>query len=171
MSRVKASRIQLFLINWVAVILLAVVLPAGYLLVLTTIGVDLPHLLALYGFSVLTIAAVGMTAISILTVVGAWGMRINLIFFIALGLPSSGGVIALQAAPPIYRYLSTFEPMHQIYLGTRSLLYFDANMGAGLRQALLLITACLVAGLVVGLAGNHLYDRRGLVREPVAAHQ
>ena len=84
--------------------------------------------------------------------------------FIILALPSSGGTIPLEASPPIFTWLAQFEPMHQIFLGTRSILYFNASLDAGLLHSVSMTALGLLIGLVFGLVFTLLYDRKGLDR-------
>ncbi len=97
------------------------------------------------------------------------GLLANLFIFVILGLPSNGATIPLQAAPPVFSWLAKFEPMHQIFLGTRSLLYFQGRADAGLSHSLVTTTVGLIIGLAIGAAVTRFYDRRGLRREHSAA--
>jgi uncharacterized phage infection (PIP) family protein YhgE len=96
-------------------------------------------------------------------------MVINLLVFIALGLPSAGGTIPVEALPSFFRWLSSFEPMHQVYLGARSLLYLDGTWDSGLGRSMVAAGIMVLIGLVIGLIGVGAYDRRNLTRgEPGA---
>ena len=95
---------------------------------------------------------------------GAAGLLINLIVFIVLALPSSGGTVPLEASPGIYSWLAQFEPMHQIFLGTRAILYFHGRPDAGLLQAVTMTGVGLLIGLALGLVFTRVYDRKGLDR-------
>ena len=61
------------------------------------------------------------------TSISTAGLLVNLILFVVLGMPSSGGTIPLEAIPKSFAWLSWFEPMHQVFLGIRSILYFNAD--------------------------------------------
>jgi uncharacterized phage infection (PIP) family protein YhgE len=89
--------------------------------------------------------------------------------FVIFSLPSAGGTIPLEATPPLFRWLGSFEPMHQIYLGARSILYFDGTIDAGLGRALLFCGAAAILGVVMGLVATTIYDRRNLTRIHPAA--
>ena len=55
---------------------------------------------------------------------------------------------------------------HQVFLGARSLLYFDGQADAGLSQALTMTAIGLVVGLLLGGIVTWIYDRRGYHRIP-----
>jgi len=87
---------------------------------------------------------------------------------VILGLPSAGATVPLEAVPPFFRWLAEFEPMHQVFLGVRSLLYLNGDGQAGLSLALWMTSIGLVIGLLLGGIITHLYDRSGFHRIPGA---
>jgi len=95
---------------------------------------------------------------------GTAGLMINLIVFVVLGIPSSSGTIPLEATPRWIADMATFEPMHQIYLSVRAILFFDGHLEAGMAQGLSMTLAGLAIGLVVGAVATNAYDLRGLLR-------
>ena len=72
----------------------------------------------------------------------------------------------LQATPAFFGWLAKFEPMHQVYLGARALLYLGGRADAGLTQSLELTAFGLVIGLLLGGIVTRIYDRRGYHRLP-----
>lgn len=88
----------------------------------------------------------------------------NLFIFVILGLPSNGATIPLEAAPSLFGWLAKFEPMHQVFLGARALLYFDGRADAGLSHAVTMTAIGLVIGLLIGGIVTRVYDLRGLRR-------
>jgi uncharacterized phage infection (PIP) family protein YhgE len=97
------------------------------------------------------------------------GMLFSMLVFVILGLPSAGATVPLEAVPPFFRWLADFEPMHQVFLGVRSLLYLNGHGDAGLSQALWMTSLGLVIGLAIGGIITRLYDRKGFHRIPGAA--
>ena len=74
--------------------------------------------------------------------------------------PSNGATILLEAAPRFFGWLAKFEPMHQVFLGARALLYFDRRADTGRTRGLTMNAI----GLVIGGVVTGIYDRRGLHR-------
>lgn len=96
------------------------------------------------------------------------GLLVSMLIFVILGLPSAGATVPLEAVPEFFRWLAKFEPMHQVFLGTRSLLYLNGLADAGLSHALFMTAIGLIIGLLFGGIITHLYDRKGFHRVPGA---
>ena len=79
----------------------------------------------LWAYGVFAIIAVGVTSSSLIAVLGSMGLLFSMLVFVILGLPSAGATVPLEAVPPLFRWLAEFEPMHQVFLGVRSLLYLN----------------------------------------------
>jgi uncharacterized phage infection (PIP) family protein YhgE len=107
-----------------------------------------------------------VTSTSLIAVLGALGLLVSLFVFVILGLPSAGATVPLEAAPQFFGWLAKFEPMHQVFLGARSLLYLDGRAGSGLSQSLAMTAVGLVIGLLLGGVLTWIYDRRGYHRIP-----
>ncbi|MBK3572817.1 DUF3533 domain-containing protein [Streptomyces sp. MBT65] len=163
------SRLSTLALKWGLMTGIAVVVSTVYLGIADRIGMPLDHPGQLWLFSVLAITAVAVVAQAILALLGGLGMVVNLFLFIVLSIPSSGGTTPLEAMPPFVRFLSSFEPMHQIYLGTRSILYFGASWDAGLGRAVIASVIAVGLGLLVGALGTRAYDLKGLARKHTAA--
>ncbi|MCP9624719.1 DUF3533 domain-containing protein [Nocardia otitidiscaviarum] len=165
------SRWRVLLYKWGLAAVVAVVMAGVYQLIAAALGMPMDHRAALYLFSAYAALAIGMTAMTILTMVATaatalrlpvlntLGMPINMLLFLALGLPSSGGIVPIEATPPAYGVLSRFEPMHQVYLGIRSILYFDARADAGLTRAVGMCTLGVAIAVGLGVATTLGYDR------------
>ena len=158
------SRFTTLLVKWALMLVLAVLTSTLYLGISTALGMPIPHGWALWFYGMFAIAAVGVTSISIIAVLGSLGTLVSLLIFVILGLPSAGATIPLQASPGVFRWLATFEPMHQVFLGARALLYFDGRADAGLTHALIMTTLGSLIGVLGGAAITKLYDRKGFHR-------
>jgi hypothetical protein len=99
-----------------------------------------------------------------MTALGTLGILTALFIFNFLGLPSTGATIPLEAEPKIFSWLANFEPMRQVFIGTRALLYFDGRLDAGLGRSLTLTVIGLAIGLVFGALLTWIYDRKGIHR-------
>ena len=136
-----------------------------YLGVATWLGMPIPREWPLFGYGVFAIVAVGVTATSMIAALGSMGLLVNLLVFVILGLPSAAGAtVPLEATPTFFLWLAHFEPMHQVYLGTRALLYFNGHADAGLSRALTMCGIGLAVGLTLGVVVTRIYDREGYHR-------
>ncbi|OBG33811.1 YhgE/Pip domain-containing protein [Mycobacterium sp. E3198] len=163
-EQVRISRFQTLLLKWAIMVVLALLTSAVYLAIAHGLGMPIPLGWQLWAFGVFAIIAVGITSSSILSVLGSMGLLVSMLIFVILGLPSAGATVPLEATPRFFRWLAEFEPMHQVFLGVRSLVYLDGRADAGLSQALWLTTIGLVIGLLLGGIITKLYDRQGFHR-------
>ena len=158
------NRFGTLLYKWAIMAGLAIIVSAAYVGVGSAAGMPIDHPWTLWLFGGLAIAAVAVVAQAILAIFGSLGMVVNLLIFIVLAIPSAGATVAIEQTPVFFRFLSAFEPLRQLYLGTRSVLYFDAKWNAGLAAAVGATVLAMAAGLLVGGLVTALYDRRGLTR-------
>jgi uncharacterized phage infection (PIP) family protein YhgE len=163
-EQVKISRFRTLLIKWAFMVVLALLTSGGYWAIASQLGMPIQHSVLLWLFGALAIAAVGITSTSLIAVLGAVGLLVSMFVFVILGLPSAGAAVPLEAAPPLFGWLAKFEPMHQVFLGTRALLYLDGQADAGLSHALIMTAIGLVLGLLLGGIVTWIYDRRGYHR-------
>ncbi|MEU5841608.1 DUF3533 domain-containing protein [Rhodococcus sp. NPDC047139] len=164
----RMSRLQVLMLKWGITVVMSMIVSALYLWIATGLGMPVPRALLLWEYGALAISAVGITSLAVMSIFGAAGLLVNLVVFIVLGLPSSGGTIPIEATPKLFEWLSTFEPMHQVYLAVRAILYFDGRSDAGLGHGATMTLAGLVFGVVVGALVTWTYDRIGFHRTPDA---
>ena len=162
------SRFRTLLVKWAVIGAAAPILSAVFLGVARLLGVPLPGALLLWLYGTLAILAVGITALSVLATFSTAGLMVNLVLFVVLGLPSSAATVPLEAVPGYIAVLARFEPMHQIYLAVRAIMFFDGDAGSGLGHGLWMTAAGLAVGLLLGTAATVGYDRVGLARTPAA---
>nr|WP_276514797.1 ABC transporter permease [Nocardia transvalensis] len=164
--RASISRVQTLLIKWSVVVTMAVVVSAALLGIGKALGMPIDKPLALFLYGAFVMIAVGFTCTSVLAAIGTSGLIVNLIVFVILGLPSSGGTVPIEATPKYFEWLANFEPMHQVFLGVRSILYFNGNGDAGLTRGIWMTVLGLAIGTILGLTITRIYDRKGLERKP-----
>ncbi|WP_062988361.1 YhgE/Pip domain-containing protein [Nocardia anaemiae] len=162
------SRFNTLLIKWGVMVITANIVAGVFLGVAKLLDMPIDHPLTLFLYSALAIMAVGITGLSVLAAVGSAGLLINLILFIILGLPSSGGTVPIEATPKYLGWLAKFEPMHQVFVGVRAILYFDANFPAGLGRGVWISVLGLTIGLVLGFFITRYYDYKGLHRRDLS---
>ena len=165
-EKVNISRFRALLVKWALMAVMAAADVGGLPRDSALVGHADTQRVAAVAYGVFTIAAVGITSTSLIAVLGSMGLLVNLFIFVMLGLPSNGATIPLQASPPVFGWLAEVEPMHQVFLGTRALLYFDGRADAGLADALTMTGVGLVIGLLVGGVLTRFYDRQGMQPQP-----
>ncbi|MEV7214750.1 DUF3533 domain-containing protein [Kitasatospora cineracea] len=133
---------------------------------ITILGMEAPHAWQLWLYSYCAVTTVGLGVLAIIAAFGNVGQLIAMFVFIAFDLPASGATVPLSASPGFYRFLGVFEPMRQMVDAVRSILYFDAQAGAGLVRGWLMLLLGVVVALVLGFGMTRYYDRRGLRFEP-----
>jgi uncharacterized phage infection (PIP) family protein YhgE len=159
-EQVKISRFRTLLIKWAMVGLLALLTSGAYQLIADRMGMPIQNGLALWLFSAFAILAVGVTSTSLIAALGALGVLVSMFVFIILGLPSAGATVPLQASPAFFEWLAKFEPMHQVFLGARALLYLGGRADAGLSASVVLTAGGLLIGVLLGVIVTRVYDRR-----------
>ena len=168
-EQVRISRFQTLLVKWGLMVVLALLISAVYIAIADGLGMPIPLGWQLWLYGVFAIVAVGVTSSSLIAVLGSMGLLVSMLIFVILGLPSAGATVPLEAVPPFFRWLAEFEPMHQVFLGVRSLVYLNGHAAAGLSQALVMTSVGVVIGLVLGGITTHIYDRKGFHRIQGAA--
>jgi YhgE/Pip-like protein len=167
-EQANISRFRTLQIKWGLMVVLALLTSAVYMAIAHGLGMPISLGWQLWAYGVFAIIAVGVTSSSLIAVLGSTGLLFSMLVFVILGLPSAGATVPLEAVPPFFRWLAEFEPMHQVFLGVRSLLYLNGAVQAGLSQALLMTSIGLVIGLLLGGIITHMYDRSGFHRIPGA---
>jgi YhgE/Pip-like protein len=162
---VPIDRRQTLLIKW-AVALIAAPVVTGIMLLVSAGLLDMyaPNILLLWlltAFAALMIAAGTLT---LLAVFGTIGQLLALILLVYLSLASSGGTVPIEALPGVFKAVAHVEPLRQVLLGTRAIMYFDARGDAGLTHSLILIGSELAFWMIIGFGVTSWYDHRKLYR-------
>lgn len=162
------GRLHTLLRKWAVTIVTAPLVSGIYLGIAHVVGITGFDPWAMFWFAVLGIAAVGICAHTIIAAIGNAGLLVNLVVFVVLGIPTSGGATPTHMLPPLFRAIGSVEPMHQAFLGLRSIMFFDSAWSAGLGHAVWVLGAWGVAGVVGGVLVTIAYDRMGLERQAIA---
>jgi YhgE/Pip-like protein len=160
-NQARVSRLRRLVVKWGMIAVLALLTSAAYLLIAAKQGMPIQNGLTLWLFGVFAILAVGVASVSLIAALGGIGVVVSVFVFVILGIPSAGATVPLQATPAWFEWLAKFEPMHQVFVGTRSLLYLGGGAGSGLSESLVWIAVGLAIGVLFGAAVTRSYDRRG----------
>lgn len=163
----NVSRFHALLVKWAMIAVVALLASAAYLAISAKMGMPIPNMLSLWLFGAFAILTVGVASTSLIAAMGAIGVVVSLFVFVILGIPAAGAAVPLQATPAWFEWLANFEPLHQVFVGARSLLYLGGRPDAGLSQSLTWSAVGLVIGVLFGGAITLRYDRRG--RTPAVA--
>jgi uncharacterized phage infection (PIP) family protein YhgE len=163
----NVSRFHALLVKWAMIAVVALLVSAAYLAISAKLGMPIPNMLTLWLFGAFAILTIGVASTSLIAAMGAIGMVVSLFVFVVLGIPAAGAAVPLQATPAWFEWLANFEPLHQVFVGARSLLYLGGRPDAGLSQSLTWSAVGLVIGVLFGGAITLRYDRRG--RTPAVA--
>ncbi|MFC9473035.1 YhgE/Pip domain-containing protein [Nocardia sp. NPDC056952] len=160
----KISRLRTLVIKWATMVATAALSSGALIGIGSALGVHIDQPFELFLFSTFAMTAVGVTSLTIMAAVGSIGVLVNLILFVILGMPSAGGTIPVEATPRFFGWLADFEPLRQVYLAVRSLMYFDGSAAAGLAQGFWMTAVGLAIGTVSGVLITWYYDKKGLTR-------
>jgi uncharacterized phage infection (PIP) family protein YhgE len=165
-NQARISGLRTLLIKSAMIAVLALLTSAAYLLIAGKLGMPVQNSVTLWLFGAFAILAVGIASTSLIAALGAVGIVVSMFVFVILGIPSAGATVPLQATPAWFEWLAKFEPMHQVYVGARSLLYLGGSAGSGLSQSLVWIAVVLALGVLFGAGVARIYDRRAHHRLP-----
>ncbi len=164
---VPISRWQTLLAKWLMAIGLSVILTGLMLFTAVVIlKMNAPHFAQLWLLVWFAASVVALGTLVLFAVLGTLGQVVALVVFVYLSLASSGGTVPLEALSGFFRFVANFEPLRQIFVGVRSILYFDARGDAGLTRAWIASGIGLVVWVILGTVVTLWYDRKRLYRMP-----
>lgn len=162
---VAINRVQTLLVKWITALIAAPVLTGMLLLIsVVVLGMNAPHVLLLWCLLALGALMIATGTLALLAAFGAIGQLLAVLLLVYLSLASSGGTVPIQALPGIFQGVAHVEPLRQLLLGTRAILYFNARGDAGLTTSLIVVAADLVFWALLGLGFAAWYDHRRLDR-------
>src|SRR5437764_11528755 len=130
------------------------------------LGMNSPDFLSLWLLCWFAAMVVAIGTLVLFAALGTLGQLVALLLFVYLALASSGGTVPLEALGGFFRFIAHFEPLRQILVGVRAILYFDGRGAAGLTRAWVASGIGLAFWVGVGLLVTTWYDRKRLYRMP-----
>jgi YhgE/Pip-like protein len=164
---VAISRVQTLISKWALAVPLTVILTGLMLFTAVVIlGMNSPDFLSLWLLCWFAAMVVAIGTLVLFAALGTLGQLIALLVFVYLALASSGGTVPLEALGGFFRFIANFEPLRQILVGVRAILYFDGRGAAGLTRAWVASAIGLGFWVSVGLLVTAWYDHKRLYRMP-----
>ncbi|MCC9197609.1 DUF3533 domain-containing protein [Arthrobacter sp. zg-Y820] len=168
----RPARWATFFTKW-GIVVLAALPTAGLMMwVAAAVGMPLPHGGWYFLTTWLSIITVSAVAFALITALGSAGMILSMIYVVFMGLPSASGVVPLQALPAFFRFIAPGEPLYQMTMANRAVLYFDADADAGLQSGiigmLILIGIAVAVAMVFAVLYDRMLGRRGAQLAPSA---
>jgi YhgE/Pip-like protein len=164
---VPISRLQTLISKWVMAVPLTAVLTGLMLFTAVVIlGMNSPDFLSLWLLCWFAAMVISIGTLVLFAALGTLGQLIALLVFVYLALASSGGTVPLEALGGFFRFIANFEPLRQILVGVRAILYFSGRGAAGLTRAWVASGIGLVFWVSTGLLVTTWYDRKRLYRMP-----
>jgi YhgE/Pip-like protein len=164
---VAISRVQTLISKWVLAVPLTVILTGLMLFTaVVVLGMSAPDFLSLWLLCWFAAMVVAIGTLVLFAALGTLGQVVALLVFVYLALASSGGTVPLEALGGFFRFISNFEPLRQILLGVRAILYFDGQGSAGLTRAWVASGIGLVFWVGLGLLVTTWYDHKRFHRMP-----
>ncbi|MCC3264705.1 YhgE/Pip domain-containing protein [Arthrobacter gengyunqii] len=155
----RPARWVTFLVKW-GIVVLAALPTAGLMMwVASAVGMPIPHGGLFFLTTWLSIVTVSAVTFALIGVFGSAGMILSLIYVVFMGLPSASGVVPLEALPGFFRFIARGEPLYQMTMANRAVLYFDADASAGVQSGIIGMLIIILIAVVVALAFSAIYDK------------
>lgn len=155
----RPARWETYLLKWGIVVLGALPTAGLMMWVATAVGMPIPHGGWFFLTSWLSIITVSAVTFALIFLLGSAGMVLSLIYVVFMGLPAASGVVPLEALPGFFRFIARGEPLYQMTMANRAVLYFDAQSDAGLQSGIIGMLVIMLIAVAVGLAASVAYDR------------
>jgi len=164
---VAISRVQTLIAKWVMAVPLSLILTGLMLFTAVVIlGMNSPDFLSLWLLCWFAAMVVAIGTLVLFAALGTIGQLVALLVFVYLALASSGGTVPLEGLGGFFRFFANFEPLRQILVGVRAILFFDGRGDAGLTRAWVASGIGLVFWVSLGLLVTAWYDHKRLHRMP-----
>lgn len=157
-----------FLLKW-GIAVVAGLPTAGLMMwVANAVGMPIPHGGWFFFSTWLSIVTVSAVTFALITIFGSAGMVLSLIYVVFMGLPAATGVVPLETLPGFFAFIARGEPLYQMTIANKAILYYDAEASAGLQAGLIGMGVIILIAVVLALLFSFLYDRMRGVREAAA---
>lgn len=153
------TRWEGFLLKWGTAVLAGAPTAALMVWVAGAVGMPIPHGGWFFLSSWLSIITVSAVAFALIGCLGSAGMILSLIYVVFMGLPAATGVMPLETLPAFFAFIARGEPLYQMTIANKAILYYDAEASAGLQAGLIGMGIIVLISVLVALLSSLLYDR------------
>ena len=171
--RLRPSRWGAFLLKWGIAVLAGLPMAGLMMWIAHAVGMPIPHGGWFFLSTWLSFVTVASVVLALITLLGSAGMILSVIYVVFMGLPAASGVVPLEALPRFFDAIARGEPLYQMTIANKAVLYFDAEADAGLQAGIIGMLVIILIAVVLALAGGFLYDRwfgrRGAALAPETA--
>lgn len=122
------------------------------------LGMDATDPWKLALFAVLGVTAVSMVTLLFVTTLGNFGVLLGILVTTIFGVPSAGGVYPQEMMPRFFQLLGDVLPLRYLTDGSRSLIFFEGRLDAGLETALWALGLYAAAAAALGYAAAFAFD-------------
>ena len=157
--QMRQGRWSTYLLKWGIVVLGALPTAGLMMWVAAAVGMPIPHGGWFFLTTWLSIVTVSAVTLALITLLGSAGMIVSLIYVVFMGLPAASGVVPLEALPGFFRFIARGEPLYQMTMANRAVLYFDAQGDAGLQSGIIGMLVLILIAVVAALICSVIYDR------------
>ncbi|MBD7993988.1 DUF3533 domain-containing protein [Arthrobacter sp. Sa2CUA1] len=157
--RLQPARWVTFLLKWGLMLAIAVPTAGLIMWIANLVGMPIPHGGWFFFSTWLSLATISAVTLGLVTLFGSAGLILSMIYVVFMGLPAATGVVPLEMLPGFFSFIARGEPLYQMTIANKAILYFDAEAGAGLQAGLIGMGIISLVFVVLALAAGLLYDR------------
>ena len=166
--RLLPGRWTTFLVKWGTAAIAGLPTVAVMMWTATAVGMPIPHGGWFFFSSWLSIVTVSAVTFALIGIFGSAGMVLSLIYVVFMGLPAATGVLPLETLPGFFVFIARGEPLYQMTIANKAILYYDAQASAGLQAGLIGMGVIILISVVAALVFALLYDRARGIRSAAA---
>ena len=155
----QPARWRTYLLKWGLVVLGALPTAGLMMWVASAVGMPIPHGGWFFLTTWLSIATVSAVTMALITLFGSVGMVLSLIYVVFMGLPAASGVVPLEALPGFFTFIARGEPLYQMTMANRAVLYFNADSDAGVQSGIIGMLIIAAIAVVLAMICAAVYDK------------
>ncbi|KAD3633033.1 DUF3533 domain-containing protein [Arthrobacter yangruifuii] len=155
----QPARWQTYLLKWGLVVLGALPTAGLMMWVASAVGMPIPHGGWFFLTTWLSIVTVSAVTMALITLFGSAGMVLSLLYVVFMGLPAASGVVPLEALPGFFTFIARGEPLYQMTMANRAVLYFNADADAGVQSGIIGMLIIMLIAVALAMIFAAVYDK------------